>query len=299
MIMKELRSKARSRSPLCVGLDLREDHIPQEIVAAYDTIEERLVAYAKEAVDCSREYAAGYKVQIACYEAEGLAGMRAYARILEYIRSKGETVIADIKRGDIDSTAKMYARGHFEGDFEADILTLNPYMGRDAIAPYFDYFKQGKGAFILGKTSNRSSADFQDLDLLENEGSKFSFLFRPEAASAFWDWKLYMKVLKTIIEWNQELTSEADDYPMGAVVGVNAAQNIQGMKQLTDELFLLVPGYGAQGAKIEDIKELIGKRKNGVVNVSRGYTANIEGDFRKELSMRAQRLAKELSECFE
>lgn len=297
-MMKELRKRAIDRSPLCVGIDLRQDHIPQEILSAYEGIEDCLVAYAKEAVDASLEYAACYKVQIACYEAEGLAGMRAYARILEYIRSKGETLIADIKRGDIDSTAKMYAKGHFEGDFEADILTLNPYMGRDAIAPYFDYFKKGKGAFILGKTSNPSSADFQDLDLLENEGSKYSFLFNPLGAHALWDWKLYMKVLKTVIEWNQELASEAEEYPMGAVIGVNAAQNIQGMKQLTDELFLLVPGYGAQGAKIEDIQGLIGNRKNGVVNVSRGYTAGITGDFRKELSSRAQRLAKELSECF-
>lgn len=295
MIMNTLKKRACDLSPLCAGLDLRPDHIPQEIAEAFDSTEERLFAYAKEAVDAAIDYAACYKVQIACYEAEGLAGLSAYARILRYIRGLGTPVIADIKRGDIGSTARMYAKGHFEGDFEADILTLNPYMGKDAISPYFDYFRRGKGAFILGKTSNPGSVDFQDLDLLQNEGSAFSEFIRPDILHMFSDWKLYMKVLKSILEWNGEF---GEDSPMGAVIGVNEAREIETMKKLSDNLFLLVPGYGAQGAKIEDIRSLIGSHKNGVVNVSRGYTAGIEGDFRKELRDRAQTLAKELSACF-
>lgn len=112
---------------------------------------DKLVAYAKEAIDASKEYAACYKVQIACYEAEGLSGMVAYQQIVSYIRSIGEIVIADVKRGDIGSTAGLYAKGHLSGDFEADVVTLSPYMGKDAISPYFDFFAKDKGAFVLAK----------------------------------------------------------------------------------------------------------------------------------------------------
>lgn len=299
MIMKELKRRAMDQSPLCVGIDLRTDHIPLEIHQGYEKLEDRLFAYAKEAIDLSRGYAACYKVQIACYEAEGLKGLEVYSRILKYIRSLGELVIADIKRGDIGSTAQMYAKAHFEGDFEADILTLNPYMGKDAVSPYFDYFKKGKGAFILGKTSNPSSMDFQDLDLLHNESNHFAeHWLKPEFAAAICSWKLYMKVLKTITQWNEEWEDLLESHPMGAVVGVNEIEDLKSIRAFTDQLFLLVPGYGAQGAKIEDIRALIGQHHNGVVNVSRGYTAGIKGDFRKVLKQRAQQLAKELSTCF-
>lgn len=299
MILTELKKRAEQKSPLCVGIDLRQDHLPEEIRQSNESLEDQLVEYAKEAVDASVEHAACYKVQIACYEALGLQGMRAYARILKYIRSRGEIVIADIKRGDIGSTAQMYAKGHFEGDFEADILTLNPYMGKDAIFPYFEYFKKGKGAFILGKTSNPSSVDFQDLELWENEGSKLTPYVGTLVTSAFSDWKLYMKVLKSIGQWNMDFGTDIEQYPMGAVVGVNEIGDIPTIRKWSDELFLLVPGYGAQGAREEDIRALIGEHHNGVVNVSRGYTAGITGDYRKELKERAGQLAMELRRCFE
>ncbi len=99
-----------------------------------------------------------YKVQIAYYEAMGIKGMVLYKKTLEYIREKGGIVIADIKRGDISATAKMYAKAHFEGDFESDFITLNPYMGMDTLEPYKDYFKnKDKGAFLLLRTSNEGS----------------------------------------------------------------------------------------------------------------------------------------------
>lgn len=279
MIMDKLRERAIEKSPLCVGIDLRMDHIPSEIMSAYENIEDRYIAYGKEIVDASKEYASCYKLQIACYEAEGLAGLRAYKTIMQYARSKGEIVIADIKRGDIGSTAAMYADGHFKGDFEADILTLNAYMGYDAISPYFDYFKNGeKGAFVLAKTSNPGSKDFQDLKI---DGEP-----------------LFSKVLSKIESWGLETKGDGNFSPLGAVVGVNELKELDLIKEKSKNVFLLIPGYGAQGARIEDIAHIIRENKNGVVNVSRGYTAGLKtNDFRKELLERAQTLAKELREC--
>ncbi|MDO4793756.1 MAG: orotidine-5'-phosphate decarboxylase [Filifactor alocis] len=283
MIMKELQQRAIENSPLCVGIDLRESHLPLEIADSGADLGAKFVDYAREVVDASIEKAACFKVQIACYEAYGLKGLLAYKEILSYIRSKGGIVIADIKRGDIGSTAEMYAQGHFEGDLEADILTLNPYMGEDAITPYFSYFKKGKGAFILGKTSNPGSRDFQDLKLRDS------------------DRKLSQEVLERIETWGQSCGKDDVFGSLGAVVGVNNIDDILEMKPYTDKLFLLVPGYGAQGAKLEDIRALINERRNGVVNVSRGLTAKLteEKDFRGELSHRADQFAKELRTCFE
>ncbi len=277
MIMNELRKRAIETSPLCVGIDLRTSHIPQELKNL--SLQDQLVEYAREIVAASKDYASCYKVQIACYECYGLEGLLAYKKILEIIRSSGHIAIADIKRGDIGSTAEMYAQGDFEGDFEADILTLNPYMGHDAISPYAKYIEtKNKGAFILGKTSNSGSRDFQDLSVGEQP--------------------VYATVLDKIAEWNRELSGFDGFGGFGAVVGVNNADDIKNLIDHTNHLFLLIPGYGAQGAKIEDIAALIRENKNGVVNVSRGYTANVEGDFRKVLRERAITLAGELRECF-
>lgn len=281
MIMQELRRRAIEVSPLCVGIDLRPEHVPFEIKKDINSLEEQYIAYSKEIIKASKDYASCYKVQIACYESEGLSGLRAYSEILKMIRKQGHIAIADIKRGDIGDTAKMYAKGHFEGDFEADILTLSAYMGEDAIKPYEQYMKNNKkGAFILAKTSNSGSRDFQDLKIDEHP--------------------LYSHMLDKIHKWGKEVDSESEYAPFGAVVGVNNLNELDIIKEKTKDIFLLIPGYGAQGAKIEDIAYLINENKNGVVNVSRGYTAGIsdEVDFRKELEKRAQQLAKELRECF-
>lgn len=281
MIMQELRKRAIEVSPLCVGIDLRPDHIPTEIRNDVKFLEDQYIAYAKEIIEASSDYASCYKVQIACYESEGLSGLRAYSEILKMIRKRGHIAIADIKRGDIGDTATMYAKGHFEGDFEADILTLSAYMGEDAIKPYQKYMQEkNKGAFILAKTSNSGSRDFQDL-IIED---------RP----------LYAHMLEKIHQWGKETDVASEYSPYGAVVGVNNLNQMDIIKEKTKGIFLLIPGYGAQGAKIEDIAYLIKENKNGVVNVSRGYTANISDDvdFRKELIIRAQNLAKELKVCF-
>ena len=130
MIMDILRSRAIENSPLCIGIDLRENHIPKELKSL--SIYDQYIEYTKEIIEASKNFAACYKVQIACYESLGIKGLKIYKGILDEIRKSGHIAIADVKRGDIGSTAEMYAKGHFSGDFEADIITVNPYMGFDS-----------------------------------------------------------------------------------------------------------------------------------------------------------------------
>lgn len=278
MIMDILRERAILNSPLCVGIDLRESHIPKELEGL--TLEEKFIEYAKEIIDISKNYASCYKVQIACYESYGIKGLEIYKEILKEIRKNGHIVIADIKRGDIGATAEMYAKAHFKGDFESDIVTINPYMGFDSVEPYEKFIKEkNKGLFILGKTSNIGSKDFQDL-IINNK-------------------TLYEIVINNIENWNNNIKKEKDFGSYGVVVGVNNANDLQKLKNITQNLFLLIPGYGAQGAKLDDIKELINENKNGVINISRGLTADIDNsNFRKDLKERVQNFSKELRLCF-
>lgn len=280
-MINEIRKRAMEISPLCVGIDLRKEQVPRIITEGQFKPHEHFVSYAKAIVDYTSEYAACYKVQIACYEVYGTEGLKAYSEILSYIRKKGHKVIADIKRSDIGSTAKLYAKAHMSGDFESDAVTLNAYMGEDSVSPYYPYLETGKAAFLLAKTSNPGSKDFEDLIL--NSGVT-----------------LYQNVLKKIYEWGRNLKSDGEFSQLAAVVGVNHLSNLKNVKPLTDKLFLLVPGYGAQGAKAEDIKYLLYEQKNGIVNVSRGITAGLQdaSDFEKVLKTRAAKTAEELKICF-
>ncbi len=283
MIIEELYNRVKEKGPLCTGLDLREGYIPQEILNRDISKEEQLFLTAKMIIEATTEFSACYKVQIACYEALGLVGLRAYSRILKYLRDTNHIVIADIKRGDISSTAEEYAKGHFTGDFEADIVTLNPYMGIDAISPYFSYFKdKDKGAFILVKTSNKSSEDFQEIE--DNTGNK-----------------VYMDVLSAVKKWGLEFVGGSGYSSIGAVVGVNFLHQIEEIRKISaGRIFLLVPGFGAQGAKAEDIAALIGKERGGVVNVSRGIIAahlGKEGDAKQIIYEKAKSMSEELLSC--
>ena len=281
MIVDKLYEKVKQRSPLCVGLDLRTEYIPAEFQNF--SVEDGLFETAKMIVDATVQNAACYKVQIACYEALGLEGLHAYAKILKYLRDNNEIVIADIKRGDIASTAEEYAKGHFSGDFEVDMVTLNPYMGVDAISPYFPYFKdKNKGAFVLVKTSNPSSNDFEDIE--DKSG-------RP----------LYISVLEAIKNWGENFLGDSGYSAIGAVVGVNHLKQIIHIREVADgRVFFLVPGFGAQGAKAEDIAQLIGQEQGGIVNVSRGIIAahiGKEGSAKDIIKAKADSMAKELTDA--
>ena len=160
--MDKLYASVAAYGPVCVGLDTELSYLPESAIDATKTAGENLVAYNRALIDATKEVTGCYKVQIAYYEALGLDGMRAYAETLRLARESGRPVIADIKRGDIAKTAEMYAKAHFTGDFEADLITLAPYMGLDSISPYLPYCQeQGKGVFVLCRTSNPGRVDFE------------------------------------------------------------------------------------------------------------------------------------------
>ena len=153
--MDKLYEAVEARGPVCVGLDTDFSYLPADFVDSTLSKGENIVRFNKQLIEATKAVAGCYKVQIAYYEALGLDGMKAYADTLKAVREAGVPVIADIKRGDIAKTAEMYAMGHFTGDFEADFVTLAPYMGLDSISPYLPYAeKQGKGMFVLCRTSN-------------------------------------------------------------------------------------------------------------------------------------------------
>ena len=166
--MEKLRELAAKYGPLCVGLDTDPSYIPESILKQYSSPAEAVLAYNKEIISRvkSGESACCFKVQIAYYEAMGLEGMKVYAQTLKAVRESGLSCISDIKRGDIAATASAYARAHFSGDFESDIITINPYMGFDTIKPFSEYCqKQGKGIFVLLRTSNPGMTDIEQQQL--------------------------------------------------------------------------------------------------------------------------------------
>ena len=254
--MDKLYEAVAERGHVCVGLDTSVDYIPEEERrrAASDT--EAVLAYNKGIIDATADIAACYKVQIAYYEEMGLPGLQAYAATLRHIRDKGALVIADIKRGDIADTASRYARAHFEGDFEADFVTLTPYLGMDSIEPWLEWAdKKGKGAFVLMRTSNKGRRDFQYLNI---EGGS----------------RLYDVVGDKLSELAAVRLGKHGYGAFGAVVGADP-QSLQEREEAAairaerSCLFFLIPGYGAQGGAASDAALLLREGNGGVVNASR------------------------------
>src|SRR5665647_768866 len=166
MIMDRLYKEAVFMGPICVGLDTTLNFLPKYLISKDWSDGEKIAEFNKKIVDATEDLAATYKVQIACYEALGLDGLKAYSETVKYARNKSKIVIGDVKRGDISSTGDQYAKGHFTGDFEVDIMTVNAYMGEDAVSPYYPYINDNnKGIFILQRTSNPSAVDIQNLEV--------------------------------------------------------------------------------------------------------------------------------------
>ncbi len=251
MIIDRLYEAVKEKGFVCVGLDSHLDYIPNYIKEKHEKISDIIFEYNKTIIDATSDIVAIYKPQIAYYEANGLEGLIAYQRTLRYIKEKGLLSIGDVKRGDIASTAKEYAKAHFKGEFEADFITLNPYMGMDSITPYLDYLKTGeKGVFVLLRTSNEGAKDIECLD------------YNGEA--------LYFKVGDELKKFADELTSECGYSPLGFVVGATHSEEAKKIRERYKNIFFLLPGYGAQGAKAEDIRTYLNDFNGGVVNSSRG-----------------------------
>ena len=166
--MQILQEAARRAEPLCIGLDTDPSYIPQNILETFPSPAAAVIAYNKSIIErvARDKSACCFKIQVAYYEAMGLQGMEAFAQTLQVVRDAGFVAISDIKRGDIAASAQAYARAHFSGDFETDIITVNPYMGFDTLEPFTQMcVSQKKGVFVLLRTSNPGAADIEQREL--------------------------------------------------------------------------------------------------------------------------------------
>lgn len=250
--MDKLYEAVAARGPVCVGLDTDFSYLPEGFAKAELTAGENIVRFNKVVVDATKDVAGCFKVQIAYYESLGLDGIRAYKETLDYVKAAGMPVIADIKRGDIAKTAEMYAKAHFEGDFEADFITLAPYMGLDSIRPYLPYVTgAGKGLFVLVRTSNPGAKDFEYEKLADGR-------------------HVYDMVGDKLHELGGECMGEKGYSSLGLVIGGTHIEEAAEIRARYEDSFFLIPGYGAQGGTADDIARYLDKHSNGgVVNSSR------------------------------
>lgn len=256
-------------NPTVMGLDPKLEYIPVSLLQKWRAefsndekyIEEALVRFNSALIDAVYDIIPAVKPQAAYYEMYGLPGMKALARTIDLAKAKNMLVILDGKRNDIGSTASAYAAawlgqtqlGENERAFwNADALTVNAYLGIDGIQPFIDVAeKNGKGIFILVRTSNPSAADFQDLELTGGR-------------------KVYEAVAETLTEWSKNHLGPDGYSPLGAVVGATWPEQAVKMRQVLQHSWILVPGYGAQGGTAADCaKQFKADGTGAIVNASR------------------------------
>jgi orotidine-5'-phosphate decarboxylase len=266
--MDRLYEAVAEKGPVCVGLDTAPGYVPPAERRRAESDADAVLAFNRALIDATADTAACFKVQIAYYEAMGLPGLQAYAQTLRYIRGRGSLVIADIKRGDIADTAGQYAKAHFEGEFEADFVTLSPYMGMDSLEPWLVYAdKRGKGAFVLMRTSNRGMRDFEYLELAGTPALKAGET--DSAASGTETKRLYHAVGDRLAELAGTLRGSCGYGAFGAVLGCTEGDEAADLRLRYGNLFFLIPGYGAQGGAAEAAALLLRNGNGGVVNASR------------------------------
>ena len=256
--MQLLQELALKNGPLCVGLDTDPSYIPENVLKEFENPAQAVLAYNREIIKRVKadSSASCFKVQIAYYEAMGIEGLKVYAETLKIIKKSGLIAISDIKRGDIGATSDAYAKAHFTGDFESDIITINPYMGFDTLKPFTKYASPdlgGKGAFVLLRTSNPGMVDIEQQEL--------------KAGGRVLD-----KVGCELENISKEYSSIWEDMtcsPVGAVVGCTEESDALALRNAYKDIFFLIPGYGAQGGAAKICKTLL-KEAGGVVNSSRG-----------------------------
>lgn len=265
MIIDRLFKTIEEKGHVCVGLDTDIAYIPEGFRAKFDNIGDAIFEFNKAIIDATVDVAACFKPQIAYYETYGIDGLRAYSRTMQYLKEKGALSIGDIKRGDISKTAEMYAKAHFDGEFEADFITLSPYMGLDSIEPYLPYVKnKEKGVFVLVRTSNKGSKDIQYVGTAG-------------------DRRVYNVVGELINNLGKEYMGECGYSCVGGVIGCTHVDEGIEIRKALDSTFFLIPGYGAQGGKAEDVALYLKDGNGGVVNSSRGimlaYKGKEDGDI--------------------
>lgn len=253
------------QNPTCVGLDTSFDYLPDDMkegVKDFKGAAEAILVFNKNIIDSVADIVPSVKVQIAYYEQYGKAGMKAFRKTCQYAKGKGLIVIADAKRNDIGATASRYAaaflgrtqvNGNAETAFESDFLTVNGYLGSDGITPFTDECKENdKGIFVLVKTSNPSSGELQNLKLTDGR-------------------TVYECMGDMVEKWGEGTVGKYGYSAVGAVVGATYPEEAKVLRARLEHTFFLVPGYGAQGANAEMLKNCFDKNGlGGVVNNSRG-----------------------------
>lgn len=261
----------KMEAPIVVGLDPMLDYVPDYLLQNAiheqgETLEaaaEAVWQYNKGIVDAICDIVPAVKPQIAMYEQFGLPGLGVFKKTVDYCKKKGLVVIGDVKRGDIGSTSAAYAAGHIGkvkvgnkklAAFDEDFITVNPYFGVDGIKPFVEVCKEEKkGLFILVKTSNPSSGEFQDQKI---DGKP-----------------LYELVGEQVVKWGEECMGDTYSY-VGAVVGATYPEMGRIMRKVMPKTYILVPGYGAQGGTAKDLLPYFNEDGLGaIVNSSRGIIA--------------------------
>lgn len=280
-MINKLVSKIRKlNAPVVVGLDPMLNYVPEYIqkkaYAEYgETLKgaaEAIFEYNRGIIDATYDLIPAVKPQIAMYEQFGIEGLNVFKKTIDYAKSKDLVVIGDIKRGDIGSTSAAYAIGHVGKvkvgntlcqTFDEDFITVNPYLGSDGVNPFIDVCKEeGKGIFVLVKTSNPSSGEFQDKPI---DG-------RP----------LYELVGEQVAKWGESHMGESYSY-VGAVVGATYPEMGKILRKIMPKTYILVPGYGAQGGKAADLAPYFNEDGLGaIVNSSRGIIAAYKQEKYKE-----------------
>jgi orotidine-5'-phosphate decarboxylase len=275
----------RKRSQLVVGLDPRLDLLPVELrgdahvarTAAADAV----ARFCCGIIDAVAPHAVAVKPQLAFFEALGADGLRAFEQTCSYARSAGLLVLADGKRGDIGSTARAYAAAYLEGEPPvADAITVNPYLGRDSLDPFFAASRRhGSGVFCLVKSSNEGGGDVQDVRL--SNGSP-----------------LWQHVARLVAEWGEELVGEHGLSSIGAVVGATHSRAIGEARRLLPRSILLLPGVGAQGASPGDLaRAFTSGPASALVAAARSITYGFRtsgDDWRTDAAHQAARLKSEI-----
>ncbi len=261
------------QSVLTLGIDPQLDSAKAPGVAPSYS----LARFCCEIIEACADQVVAVKFQLAFFEARGIDGMRALAEAIALSHRLGLPTVADGKRGDIGSTSAAYAEAFLSGgDFACDAMTANPYLGADAIAPFLEYVERGRGLFVLVKTSNPSSGDFQDLPAPE----------RP----------LWETVAARVKEWGEKFVGQAGFSSVGAVVGATYPAHAERARKLMPRALILVPGYGAQGASAGDALAAAssGQAPGVLVNASRAIMYAYRGRLGEKPPEAARRAAQEM-----
>ena len=277
--MQKLQEAAKKFGPLCVGLDTDPSYIPENIIKNYSSAPEAVLAYNLALIERIKkdQSACCFKIQVAYYEAMGLKGMEVYAKTVKAVRDAGFVAISDIKRGDIAATAGAYARAHFTGDFETDIITINPYMGFDTLKPFTEYTTAEKGSkamFVLLRTSNPGMVEIEQQEL--KDGGRVLDCVGNE--------------LNNILQESKKEYADETCSPVGAVVGCTEESDARSLRDAYPEIFFLIPGYGAQGGAAK-ICGILLEKCGGTVNSSRGILCA----WKKDPSLEEKRSAGTLT----